>query len=71
MQARVEQTIPHSNKLHPKLNLESEAAKIRNNTNQFENVNLLQNKLVEPIQSKEEPIMDSQTTFAYKNTCTY
>jgi len=40
MQARVEQTIPHSDKLHPKLNLELEAAKIRNNINQFENVNL-------------------------------
>ena len=35
MQARVEQTVPHSNQLHPRLNLESEAAQIRNNINQF------------------------------------
>ena len=40
MHARVEQTIPHSDKLHPRLHLESDAAKIRNNINPFENVNL-------------------------------
>ena len=56
MQARVEQIIPHSDKLNPRLNLESEAAKIRNNINQFENVNLPQNKPVEFNQFKEEPI---------------
>ena len=62
MQARVEQIIPHSDKLNPGLNLESEAAKIRNNINQFENVNLPQNKLAEPIQSKEEPITINKPT---------
>ena len=51
MQARAEQTVPHSNQLHPRLNLESEAARIRNNINQFENVNLPKNKLVEPIKT--------------------
>ena len=54
MPAKVEQqTVPHSNQLHPNLNLESEAAKIRNNINQFENVNLPQNKLVEPIKTNK------------------
>ena len=43
MQARVEQTVPHSDQLHPRLNLESEAAQIRNEINHFENVNLPQN----------------------------
>ena len=39
MQANVDQqTLPQDNQLDPNLNLESEAARIRNNINQFENV---------------------------------
>ena len=64
MQARVEQIIPHSDKLHPRLDLESEAAKIRKNINQFENVNLPQNKPVESNQFKEALL----TTNNFTNT---
>ena len=46
MQAKVErQTLPQDNQLDPSLNLESEAARIRNNINQFENVNVPQTNL--------------------------
>ena len=55
MQAKAEQAIPHSGQLHPKLNLESDAARIRNNINRLEDLNMSKNKPIEPIQSKEEP----------------
>ena len=52
MQAKVEwQTIPQNHQLDPTLNLESEAAWIRNNINQFKNVKLPQNKFTEPIKT--------------------
>ena len=44
MQAKAEQAIPHSGKLHPKLNLESDAARIRNNINKLEDLNMYKNK---------------------------
>ena len=54
MQANVEQqTLPQDNQLDPNLNLESEAAQIRNNINQFENVNVPQNKFTEPIKTNK------------------
>ena len=54
MQANVEQqTLPQDNQLDPNLNLESEAARIRNNINQFENVNVPQNKFTEPIKTNK------------------
>ena len=54
MPAKVEQqTVPQNNQLHPNLNLESEAARIRNNINQFENVNMPQNKFIEPIKTNK------------------
>ena len=39
--------------MDPNLNLESEAAGIRNNINQFENVNVPQNKFTEPIKTNK------------------
>ena len=54
MQAKVErQTLPQDNQLDPSLNLESKAARIRNNINKFENANVPQNKFTEPIKTNK------------------
>ena len=54
MQAKVkQQTVSQNHQLDPNLNLESEAARIRNNINQFENINLPQNKFIEPIKTNK------------------
>ena len=73
MQTRAEQTVPHCTQLYPNLNLESAAARMRNNINQFENVNLPQNKLVEPIKTNklaDPPDMDfrNQDVSYYKKS---
>ena len=47
------QTIPQDNQLDPRLNLESETTRIRNNINQFENVNVPQNKFTEPVKTNK------------------
>ena len=53
-QANIErQILPQDNQLDPRLNLESEAARIWNNINQFEKVNVPQNKFTEPVKTNK------------------
>ena len=68
MQANVEwQTLPQDNQLDPRLNLESEAARIRNNINQFENIYVPQNKFTEPVKTKNLSDIQFQHDWMFQN----